>query len=110
MSTVTFDGEPKVSDLTVRQFRNLWITSAKSDLMTPEGVAAETGYALATIYTMVHKREIPYYKNKTGGNKLHFSRKEIEEWALHRRVRTIEEEIEYDKQMIGKRRRNNIKN
>lgn len=104
MNTLTINDLKSYGQI-LKQIKDLLTRANKGDLMTPEDVAEITGYSLATVYTLVHKRTIPYYRNKSGGNKLHFSRKEIEEWTLHRRVRTIEEEIEYDEQFIGKRNR-----
>ena len=97
----------KISDLTVLQFKALLRESLPirkintSDAIGIEEVAEMTGYEKITIYKLCHRKEIPFFKNKANGKKSQFSRKEIEEWILSKKVRTREEVAEYDLQKLG---------
>lgn len=98
----------KISDLTVHEFQTLLRQSLPirkintSDAIGIEEVAEMTGYEKSTIYALCHKKQIPFFKNSSGGRKLQFSRAKIEEWTLSKQVRTREEIAEYDLHQLGK--------
>lgn len=61
--------------------------SAKDALDINE-VALLTGYSVNYIHSLTSGKKIPHYKQ---GNFLRFSKKEIEEWLLQNKVKTVEE-------------------
>ena len=82
--------------LTVGQVRNMlsditqWHTPI-SDIMRVNEVAELTGYSKATIYKLIHRKQIPFHKPAHGGRKVTFSRKAIEAWLQANHVKTIKE-------------------
>lgn len=58
------------------------------DVLSIDEASSLTGLSKAYIYKLKHKREIPCSK---GGKKLYFSRKELTEWMMKDKVRTIRE-------------------
>ena len=62
----------------------------KKKVMRLEDVAECLGLSKATIYKMVHLKQIPYYKSQ-GGKLTYFDREDIEKWALSQRVASVEE-------------------
>lgn len=60
------------------------------DVMTLQEVASYSGYSKNYIYQLVHKRLIPAHK-PPNGKKLFFSKTEIEEWLLSRKLQTVSE-------------------
>ena len=61
----------------------------KKKVMRVEDAAEYLGLRKATIYKMVHLKQIPYYKSQ-GGKTTYFDREEIEKWALYQRVPVLE--------------------
>lgn len=61
--------------------------SAK-DALDINDVALLTGYSVNYIHSLTSGKKIPHYKQ---GNFLRFSKKEIEEWLLQNKVKTVEE-------------------
>ena len=59
-----------------------------------------TGLKKNTIYCMVSKREIPYYKK---GKKLFFKREELIQWMLLEKRNTMEEKLEIHSQNLIRR-------
>jgi len=58
------------------------ISSLKPERATPifiDEVCDLTGYSRATIYSLVHKREIPFHKS-AGRRRLYFLKSEILSW------------------------------
>ena len=85
--------------LTVGQVRNMLsditqlhtpIVSPISDIMRVNEVAELTGYSKATIYKLIHRKQIPF-QPAHGGRKVTFSRKAIEAWLQANHVKTIKE-------------------
>jgi len=58
------------------------------DLMDIKMTAEYLHVARATVYSMTHKRAIPYYKR---GGRLYFKKAELEQWVAGGRRMTIEE-------------------
>jgi excisionase family DNA binding protein len=52
--------------------------------LTYREAAELTGLALPTLYSKVHKREIPHYR--LGKRLVRFRRDELEQWMMRRRV------------------------
>ena len=67
------------------------IVSPISDIMRVNEVAELTGYSKATIYKLIHRKQIPFHKPAHGGRKVTFSRKAIEAWLQANHVKTIKE-------------------
>ncbi|ATA69183.1 DNA-binding protein [Capnocytophaga cynodegmi] len=67
------------------------------EILTVEELAEYTGFRQSYIYKLVHTGSIPY--SKPNGKKLFFSRKEIDEWLLRNKHKSLEdietEAIEY---------------
>lgn len=67
------------------------------EILTVEELAEYTGFRQSYIYKLVHTGSIPY--SKPNGRKLFFSRKEIDEWLLRNKHKSLEdietEAIEY---------------
>lgn len=63
-------------------------TLGDGDKVFVEGAAKMMNKTKATIYAMTHRNEIPHYKR---GNRLYFSKKEIQEYLKAGRVKTVEE-------------------
>ncbi len=53
--------------------------TAKKNTYGIKELAERTGYSVATIYSKVHKRKIPFHKSPNG-SKLMFYEREIMEW------------------------------
>lgn len=85
--------------LTVGQVRNMLsditqlhtpIASPISDIMGVNEVAELTGYSKATIYKLIHRKQIPFHKPAHGGRKVTFSRKAIEAWLQANHVNGLQ--------------------
>lgn len=67
------------------------------EILTVEELSEYTGFRQSYIYKLVHTGSIPY--SKPNGKKLFFSRKEIDEWLLRNKHKSLEdietEAIEY---------------
>ena len=83
----SIDPNAPLFSLTVGQFSELAACQRKHDVVIKnerkiigiDGVCEMTGYKKATIYALVHKRQIPFFRPQHGGRKLYFRREEIEE-------------------------------
>lgn len=62
--------------------------AVESDFTDIKGASVEIGKAVATIYGMVNRNEIPFMKR---GKKLYFSRKQLRSWITETRNTTVEE-------------------
>lgn len=62
----------------------------QDDIININGASLITGLSVATIYSKVSKREIPYNKPK-GSKRLYFSKSELTEFIKKGRVKTTEE-------------------
>jgi len=60
----------------------------ESEYIGAEAAREILGISLATLYTKVHHREVPFYKK---GNKLYFNRIELLEWIKQGRKKSFEE-------------------
>jgi len=58
------------------------------NIVTINEVAMLTGYSVKYLRLLIAKREIPHYRR---GNRLYFSRDEIEDWMMGTRIPTKEE-------------------
>lgn len=72
-------------------FQQLSIASSHPEILGIEEVIKLTGYKKASIYSLIHKREIPFHKPAHGGRRLFFKRKEIDQWLQSNRIETNEE-------------------
>lgn len=71
---------------TIREEINLVLSEDRTPNVGPIELAMKvTGLKKNTIYSMVSKKEIPYYKN---GKKLYFKKDELVEWILKERKNT----------------------
>lgn len=64
------------------------------EVLSVEELSEYTGFRQSYIYKLVHTGSIPY--SKPNGKKLFFSRKEIDEWLLtnkHKSLEDIETEV-----------------
>ena len=61
---------------------------AAKNVLVLDDVALLTGYSKKYLRLLIAKREIPHYRR---GNRLYFSRDEIEDWMMGERVPTKEE-------------------
>lgn len=59
-----------------------------NELLTVEEVADYLNYAKASIYGLVHKKDLPYIKT---GKKILFKKKDIDSWIEDRKVKTKSE-------------------
>jgi len=95
------DPNAPLYSLTIGQFSELVACQRKYDVVTKnerkiigiDGVCEMTGYKKTTIYALVHKRQIPFFRPQHGGRKLYFRREEIEEWQQENRVETTAEYV-----------------
>ena len=78
----------------------------KSKILTASETAAYLGINVNTLYAMMSRREIPYYK--PGGKNTFFKVEDLENHLLRGRVAT-EEEIESKAQSICLKRKMGIK-
>lgn len=58
---------------------------AAENVLVLDDVALLTGYSKKYLRLLIARREIPHYRR---GNRLYFSRDEIDEWMLEQRVPT----------------------
>lgn len=58
---------------------------AAKNVLVLDDVALLTGYSKKYLRLLIARREIPHYRR---GNRLYFSRDEIDEWMLEQRVPT----------------------
>ena len=61
---------------------------AAKNVLVLDDVALLTGYSKKYLRLLIAKREIPHYRR---GNRLYFSRDEIEDWMMGERIPTKEE-------------------
>lgn len=61
---------------------------AAKNVLDLSDVALITGYSKKYLRLLIARREIPHYRR---GNRLYFSRKEIDDWMLGQRIPTNEE-------------------
>ncbi len=59
-------------------------------VLTLTELADYCGYSKNYIYQLIHKRKIPAHKPPCG-KKLFFSKTEIDDWLLSRKIETVEE-------------------
>ena len=76
--------------LTVGQVRNMLsdITQLHTPIVSP---ISDIMRVNATIYKLIHRKQIPFHKPAHGGRKVTFSRKAIEAWLQANHVKTIKE-------------------
>jgi excisionase family DNA binding protein len=70
----------------IEQFTMLGVKNA----LTMDDAALLTGLSKSTIYKMVCRKTIPYYKSQ-GGKLTYFERESLNKWMLNVRVATTEE-------------------
>ena len=58
------------------------------DALDINEVSLLTGYSVNYIHCLTSSKKIPHYKQ---GNSLRFSKKEIEDWLLQNKVKTVDE-------------------
>lgn len=58
---------------------------AAKNVLVLDDVALLTGYSKKYLRLLIARREIPHYRR---GNRLYFSRDEVDEWMLEQRVPT----------------------
>ena len=63
---------------------------AAKDALNMDDAAAYTGLSKSYLYKLVSNRQIPCYKSG-GGKHTYFAKKELCDWILKYRIRTIEE-------------------
>lgn len=61
---------------------------ASKEVLDINDTAILTGYSVKYLRLLIAKREIPHYRR---GNRLYFSRDEIEDWMMGTRIPTKEE-------------------
>lgn len=73
------------------------------DLMDIKMTAEYLHVARATVYSMTHKRAVPYYKR---GGRLYFKKAELEQWVAGGRRMTVDEikQAARESLMRGRRR------
>ena len=64
------------------------VTLSAKDVLDINDTASLTGYSVKYLRLLIAKREIPHYRR---GNRLYFSRDEIEDWMMGTRIPTKEE-------------------
>lgn len=63
-------------------------TLAAKNVLDIKETATLTGYTVKYLRSLVARRQIPHYRR---GNRLYFSRDEVEDWMLGQRIPTIDE-------------------
>ena len=71
----------------LERLETLTALSAKT-VLDINDTAELTGYSVKYLRLLIAKREIPHYRR---GNRLYFSRDEIEDWMMGERIPTKEE-------------------
>jgi len=74
----------------LQELRTLTLLGVKQSLTLKEA-AILTELSPSTIYKLCMKKQIPHFKSRGGGKFTYFSRKELDEWMLGRRIKTIDE-------------------
>jgi len=101
-TTRNFDTNAPLFSLTVGQFEELIAGQKKEEVVSVKSekkiigideVCQMLDYKKPTVYALVHKRQIPFFKPQHGGRKLYFRRDEIEEWMQENRVETTAEYV-----------------
>jgi predicted DNA-binding transcriptional regulator AlpA len=87
-------------DLTVKIFLELekikkYSLMACKDVFDIKEASLFTGLSVSDIYKKCHRKTIPYHKAKEGGKNSYFSKKELTDWMLYHKIKTVEE-IETD--------------
>lgn len=72
----------------VQYLERLILLGAKQ-VLTMDDVVLLTGLKKSHLYRLTSSKEIPHYK--PNGKCVYFNKKEIEEWCLQNRVKTIQE-------------------
>lgn len=72
------------------RIESLSILAAKN-VLNIDDVAILMGVSKAYVYQLTCERKIPFYKPK-GRKQIYFNRKEIEDWLMHNRINTVDEE------------------
>jgi excisionase family DNA binding protein len=72
VSIIAFEAAIKVRNLSA-------ITDEQHDIIFIDGACDITGYSKATIYSFVHKKQIPFHK-AAGRRKLFFKKAELLSW------------------------------
>ena len=77
-------------DITERldKIERLTLLAAKKRALTLSDIVLLTGLSSSHIYKLCANKSIPYYKAEIGGKISYFDRDEIEDWLLHRRIKT----------------------
>jgi len=61
------------------------------DALNLDEASMLTGLSKSHLYKLTHRREIPYFKARDGGKCNYFSKSELTDWMLHRRIKTNDE-------------------
>lgn len=72
------------------KIETLTVLAAK-EALTMDEAALFTGLSVSYLYQLTHQNKIPRYKSKEGGKLNFFSKKELTDWMLHRRIKTNDE-------------------
>lgn len=73
----------------LQELKQLVLLGAKN-VLSMNDVSLLCGVSKGTIYNLVSKKKIPYYKSE-GGKLTYFKKEEIENWLCAKRVPTAEE-------------------
>lgn len=108
METITFDNLPKAMIEVIERLERIEniltgqkVAEVDSDWMDVEQASVFLNISKATIYSMTHLGTIAHYKK---GNKLYFSKKELNEYLKSGRVRTKKEIADGAMDLIRERR------
>lgn len=74
----------------LKRIEELTVLAAK-DVFNTNDAALYLGISKQYLYRLVFLRKIPFYKG-AGGKLTYFAKSELNEWMLHRRVQTQEEQ------------------
>ena len=74
----------------LKRIEELALLAAK-DVLNTNDAALYLGISKEYLYRLVFLRKIPFYKG-AGGKLTYFAKSELNEWMLHRRVQTQEEQ------------------
>ncbi|MGX1753431.1 helix-turn-helix transcriptional regulator [Sphingobacterium sp. NPDC055346] len=70
-------------------------------ILTVEELAVYSGYKPSYIYQLVRKSLIPFHHNKSGGSKLFFEKKAIDQWLLGGEYKTTSQSTQDAFNYIG---------
>jgi len=74
----------------LQELENLALLGSKEALTMNEAILL-TGLSRSHLYKLTHRRKIPYFKAKEGGRNNYFSKTELTNWLLHRRIKPNDE-------------------